>query len=226
MFSFGFFIESIVGFGGTLVTFAILGFFYDIKELILIGLYLGTVSSIFIFASDYKIFKKEIFLKSLPFCLAGTILGVLLFINISSPILLKLFGAFLIILSIKTFFFDKIKFPRFLVRKFLVIGGICHGIFGIGGPFFATILKNQFISKSALRTTMAVFFITFNIVRYIQLTATGDFNYNLFFDFWWMPMPLAFAIYYGHKVHIKISEQFSKNAIASLTLFSGLSFFF
>jgi uncharacterized membrane protein YfcA len=224
IFALGFFSESIIGFGGTLVAFAILGFFVDIKELILIGLYIATSASIFIISSDTKSFKKEIFMKSLPYCFIGTTFGVLLFTSISSAALLKLFGVFLIILSLKTFFFDKIKFPEILVKKLLIIGGFCQGIFGIGGPFIVSALKNQFANKSQLRATMASFFITFNLIRYVQLSITGNFDHQSFLQYWWVPIPLILAIHLGHKVHLKISEQFFKNAIATITLISGLSF--
>lgn len=226
IFCFGFFIESIVGFGGTLVAFAILGYFLDIKDLILLGLYIATTASIYVVASDYKSLQKEIFLKSLPYCLIGTILGIILFVYLSSAVLLKVFAIFLIILSLKTFFFDKIKFHKILLNKLLIVGGLNHGLFGIGGPFFVAVLKNQFKCKSELRATMAVFFISFNAVRYIQLALTGNFNNELFLQFWWIPLPLAVAIYLGHKIHLKISEKFFKHAIASLTLISGISFLF
>ncbi len=226
VFSLGFFIESVVGFGGSLIAFAILGFFADIKDLILIGLYIATASSIFIVSSDYKSFKKEVFLKALPYCLFGTILGVLLFVHVPSALLLKLFGIFIIILSLKTFFFDEVKFPKIVIKKLLIVGGFCHGAFGIGGPFLVSAVKNQFSSKLHARATMAIFFIVFNITRYIQLSIAGNFNHDLFFQFWWMPIPLIIAIHAGHKVHIGISEKFFKNAIASLTLISGALFFF
>ena len=226
MFSFGFFVESIFGLGGTLVAFAILGFFTDIKDLIIVGLYIATIASIFIISSDYKSFNKKIFINSLPFCLVGTILGVLLFVNISSDVLLKLFGAFLIILSLKTFLFDGVKYPNFLVKKILLIGGFCHGTFGIGGPFIASVLRNKFSNKSQTRATMAAFFIVLNIIRYFQLEIGGDFDHELFFAFWWMPIPLAIAIYLGHKVHVKISEKIFKNAVSTVTLVSGIGFFF
>jgi hypothetical protein len=71
---------------------------------------------------------------------------------------------------------------------------------------------------------MASFFIAYNIIRYTQLSLTGNFNYNNFFDIWWIPLPLIIAIHLGHKVHVRISESLFKNAIAGLTLVSGVKF--
>ena len=64
-FCLGFFIESIIGFGGGLIAYAILGFFMDIKQMILSGLYIGTCSSAYIIVTDHKSFSKKIFFKNL-----------------------------------------------------------------------------------------------------------------------------------------------------------------
>lgn len=224
IFSFGFFIESIFGFGGSLVAFAILGFFVDIKDLILIALFIASTASIFIIASDFKSFKKDIFFKSLPYCLIGTIIGALVFIRVSSQILLNLFGIFLIILSFKNLFFDKNITSKIVSRIILVIGGFSQGVFGIGGPFFVTALKDQFNNKSELRATVASFFIAYNAVRFFQFSKNEDFNANIFINYWWVPFTLIIAIYLGHKVHLRISEDVFKKMISILILASGISF--
>ena len=116
VFCLGFFVESIIGFGGTLVAFSVLGFFFDIKELILIALYIATSASIFVIASDYKSFNSKIFLESFPFCFIGTIIGVSSFLWISSEDLLLAFAVFLILLAFKVIFFDDIKFPKIFTK--------------------------------------------------------------------------------------------------------------
>ena len=65
-FSLGFFVESIVGFGGGLIAYAILGFFIDLKIMILAGLYIGTISSTYIAYTDFKSFDKKIFPWNMP----------------------------------------------------------------------------------------------------------------------------------------------------------------
>jgi uncharacterized membrane protein YfcA len=73
-FSFGFFVESIVGFGGGLIAYSILGFFLDLKAMILAGLYISTCASAYIAYTDLKSFDKKIFKAVVPACLLGTIL--------------------------------------------------------------------------------------------------------------------------------------------------------
>jgi uncharacterized membrane protein YfcA len=222
----GFFIESIIGFGGTLVAFAILGFFFDIKELILIGIFIATCASIFVIASDYKAFNQKIFLHSFLFCLPGTILGGIFFVHSSSRLILVIFALFLMIMALKVLFFDKIAIPQALSKLILFSGGVSQGLFGIGGPFFALALKSQFTHKSQLRATLAGFFISFNILRIIQLMLHDNFNPLMFLDYWWVPLPLGLAIYLGHKVHNMVSERGFANLIGGVALFSGIEFFF
>ena len=146
-FSIGFFIESIIGFGGGIIAYAILGFFMDVKQMILSGLYIGTCSSAMIIISDYKKFSSKIYIKTIPVCIAGTILGVYGFTIFSSTVLSCILGILLILLAFKTIFYDKINAPSYLKNLLLLIGGSSHGLFGIGGPFFVNALKQDFPSS-------------------------------------------------------------------------------
>lgn len=225
-FSIGFFIESIIGFGGGIIAYAILGYFMDVKQMILSGLYIGTCSSAMILISDYKKFSYKIYISTIPVCLAGTIFGVYGFTIFSSELLSIILGALLITLALRTSFFDHIKSPRYLKNLLLIIGGSSQGMFGIGGPFFVNALKPDFESKSHLRTTIASFFISFNIVRFFQLTYTNEIKPSFFFDIWWTIIPISLAIHIGFKVHTRINEDLFKKGIGIMTLASGIFFLF
>jgi len=225
-FSLGFFIESIIGFGGGLIAYAILGFFIDVKHMVLAGLYIGTCSSAMIFLSDKKSFSRSILIKSLPICLLGTMIGVFVFSQISSKTMLIILGAVSIILSAKIIFFDKIEFPKIFNSALLLVGGVAQGLFGIGGPFVVNAIRKSFQNKSELRTTMAAFFVTFNLVRITQLSITKHLPIELFKEIWWVIIPIFFIIQIGFKIHVKIKEEFFKKLIAAMTLFSGIVFLF
>ena len=225
-FSFGFFIESIIGFGGGMIAYSILGIFMNIKEMILAGLYIGTISSAAIIFSDYKKVSKRIFFSSIPICFLGTYIGVNAFTTISLQFMTIALGLMLIILSIKTLYFDNLKVPKYYKNSLLLTGGISHGLFGIGGPFFVNALKPEFNSKSELRVTLALFFVTFNLVRFTKLTVQGDLDPGFFLDIWWTVIPVFLAIYLGFKVHVKIDEQLFKKGLSLMTLFAGIIFLF
>jgi uncharacterized membrane protein YfcA len=223
-FSIGFLVESIIGTGGGLIAYAILGFFMDIKAMILAGLYIGTCSSSYIIYTDHKSFNKKILLSILPICLAGTIIGVFIFNAFSPKILSFILGLLLILMTIKGVFFDKSVLPKFLKNKLLFISGISHGAFGIGGPFVVSALQKDFKNKSELRTTMAAYFAFFNIVRIAQLAIQGQLNLDFFIKIWWVIIPVFMAIKLGHKIHLAISEEFLKKAILLVIFLAGINF--
>ncbi|MCE3254642.1 MAG: Sulfite exporter TauE/SafE [Rickettsiaceae bacterium] len=223
-FSLGFFVESIIGFGAGLIAYAILGFFTDVKQMVIIALYIGTLSSLYIALSDTKYFDKKNFFPKLPLPIIGTIIGTVIFSRIDSLLLGRVLGILLILLSIKTTFFEKFKFPRIFQKKLLLIGGISHGLCGMGGPFIVNALRDDFKHKSNLRSTMAVFFVLFNVIRFIQLDAQDQLNWHLFGQIWWTIFPVLMAIKLGHKAHLAISDELFKKSIALITVLSGVKF--
>lgn len=192
--------------------------------MVLCGLYIGTCASAYIIFTDHKSFAKKTFFDALPVCLIGTVLGVFIFSYISSEIMLTMLGALSIILSIKIIFFDDLKFPKTFRASLLLVGGVSHGLFGIGGPFVVNALRGEFKNKSELRTTMATFFVTLNIVRLFQLIMQKEIHATLFSEIWWVIFPIFIAIFYGFKAHLRISEEFFKKLIGAMTLFSGIVF--
>ncbi len=225
-FAVGFFIESIIGFGGGLIAYAILGFFIDIKNMVIAGLYIGTCSSAYIIYSDHKNFNKKTFFSSLPICFLGTLIGAFAFAKISSDTLFTILGILSIILSGKVIFFDNLKFPKFFKKFLLFFGGVTHGILGIGGPLFVNALKPEFKTKSELRTTMASLFVTFNLIRFAQLLIQKEIEPSFFFNIWWSIIPIFFTIFLGFKIHLKIDEKFFKKLVGTMTLFAGIVFLF
>lgn len=233
-FALGFFFESIFGFGGSLIAYSILSFFIDFKLAILSGFYIGTLSSLYIACSSFKDIEFKIFKKLFFISLFGASLGAYFFSNLPVKILSPIFGLLLIFIALKNLFFDKknqdnvnklnCKKTKFFKFKLLLISSLAQGAFGTGGPFVVNALKNDFKNKSTLRATMALFFFFCNMLRLPQLIISNDFNLELFNKIYWTIIPVLIAIYFGHKVHLKISERYFKIGIGAITLIAGLKF--
>jgi len=218
----GFFIESIFGFAGTVVSFAVLGIFMDIKTLVTLILYVASVASLLVLLSDRKSFSKENFVLMTSLALPGAILGGFLFDILSSDFLFNLLSILLIFLGIQSIWNPKFKVKTQKVLLFL--SGIIHGLFGLGGVIAIGTMKNSFQNKSQLRVTFAAFFLSINFIRLIQYFLQGSLNGSEILKFWWIPFPLIITIFLGHKIHLRISEQLFKRGISFLLLFAGTYF--
>jgi len=224
-FAIGFFFESIFGFGGGLIAYFFLSFFVDIKIMVIAGLYIGTLSSLYIAYGSRKFFDKKLFLKIMPITIIFSIVGALVFSIGNSKFLSILLAITLFLLALKLSFFDKYRFPKILQLKLLILGTFIQGAFGVGGPFVVNALYDKFSSKSALRATMAVFFVFCNILRFIQILITNPSSLNFIPTISWTIIPVLIAIYFGHLIHLKIKEQYFKRGIAIITFLASINFF-
>jgi uncharacterized protein len=226
IFCFGFGIESIFGFAGTIISLAILSFFFEIKEIIVLGIFAGGLASTFIFLSGRKFFDIKIYKKIILFGIPGLILGTFLLKNFSSKIILYIFAGFLIVFSIWTIWSPKFCIPKILKPVINFIGGIFGGIFGTPGPFFILTMKDAFGDKSKMRTTLAAVFLTLNILRIPLYVRDEILNFEKVAPFWWVIFPLLFVIWLGHKIHLKISERVFQIGVSVLLGVAGISFLF
>ncbi|MFZ9180543.1 MAG: TSUP family transporter [Rickettsiales bacterium] len=224
-FSIGFFFESIFGFGGGLISYFFLSFFTDLKTMVMAGLYIGSLSSLYIAFSGRKFFDKKLFFKIMPITIIFSIFGAFIFSVANTNFLTILLGVTLLLLSIKLSFFEKYQFPKILRLKLLMLGTFIQGTFGVGGPFVVNALYDRFSSKSSLRTTMAMFFLCCNILRFIQISITSPADLKIISEIFPTIIPVFIAIYLGHLIHVKISDKYFKKGIAIITFLASLNFF-
>lgn len=220
----GFGIESIFGFAGTIIALAILSFFFDIKEMIMLQIFAGSIASIFIFLSDRKSFNAKVYKKILLFGVPGLVLGTFFLKNFSSEIVIYIFSGFLLVFSGWTIWSPKFHIPKIFKPFVNFIGGIFGGIFGTPGPFFIATMREVFGDKSQMRTTLAVLFLTLNILRTPLYIKDGILDFDKIIPFWWVIFPLFLTIWIGHKIHVKISERAFKIGVSVLLGITGISF--
>ncbi len=221
--SVAFFCESVIGFGGLLIALSVLSFFVEIKILTPTIIYVGFIASIIVLCTDRKTINWSLIVKNIiPISFTGTILGVMLFNYASEVILLKVFAIFLIIVTVKSLIFSKLKLIKIFRTPLLFLGGVAHGLFSIGGPFTILAVKDEFKSKNSLRSTMAVYFAFFNFIRFLQLTYLKKYEISEYFAMWWLIFPIFLAVLLGYRIHLKLPEDLFKKIINLLLLLAGL----
>ena len=94
---FAYFIESIFGFGGTIIFLGLAGFFIEFDLLLKIAMFLGLCSGFAILAQSYKHVSFKDLKKILFMTIPGAILGTYLIDHLQINILLNIFAIILII---------------------------------------------------------------------------------------------------------------------------------
>ena len=220
----GFIIESIVGFGGTLIAYSFLLFFFDIKLLIISTIILPIIASAFILLSDFKSINWKILLIFTPICLVGIPFGIMLFNYLSSGIILKILATFLILFGLRSIFFGEIVTHGWISKIIVFISGVIHGLIGTGGPISIIGMKTALKTKASIRASMAVFFLVLNIFRIIQLYLTGIEMKEFFINIY-IAIPMILGIVIGHKIHKKITEGQFKIALSVFFIIAGVLLF-
>lgn len=220
----GFVIESIVGFGGTLIAYSFLLFFFDIKALIISTIILPIIASIFILFSDYKSINWKALLIFTPICLVGIPFGIMLFSFLPSNVILKILATFLILFGFRSAFFGEIVTKGIASKIIVFLSGVIHGLIGTGGPIAIIGMKTDLKTKSSIRASMAVFFLILNIFRITQLYLTGVEPFSFFVNVY-IAIPMLAGIWIGHKIHKKISESQFKILLSIFFIIAGVLLF-
>ena len=215
-------IESIFGFAGTLISLAVLSFFFDIKEMSILTAFAASIASAYIFFSDQGSFNASVFKRIAWVLFPATILGTLLLKEFSSAILLTAFSLLIIAYSLWTLMGPVMTVPPKLKPMVNFIGGIFGGLYGVSGPMVIIAMREVFKNKSETRITLAALFLIMHLTRIPSYYLSGVLSVEKIMPFWWVPFPLFVTVWIGHRIHVNISEKVFQTGVSVLLLFTGV----
>ncbi|MBI1326943.1 MAG: TSUP family transporter [Alphaproteobacteria bacterium] len=220
-----YFLESIFGFGGTVIFLGAGGFFFDFKFLIVISIYMALVASLTIIIQSWRhIAWKHIGILML-LTLPGLIVGTLMMGQLGSGTLLKVFAVFLILYGVQGIFFPQLVLHHFIGKAFVMMGGFIHGVFTTGGPFVLMGYRENFAGKTELRASMAVFFVLANIWRIAQEGIfQGGEAVKTIIEYWWTAIPIIAAVIAGYFIHLGLPETLFRRAMTIGLMSVGVVF--
>ena len=212
-------LESIFGFGGTIIFLGVSGLFYDFNSLLKLAMIVALSSGLAVLIQSYKHLSWRHLIKILMFTIPGAIFGTYLITYFSSDLLIKFFALILIIYGCFNLFFPNLVIPEFLKKGLLILGGIIQGIYTIGGPFVLMGYKDNFSSKQELRSTMAGYFFIINSIRAIFFIMLGESYVEIIYNYYLIAILVMISVWLGYIVHRKIPEiLFRKLIIIAITL--------
>lgn len=223
----GFFVQTVVGFAGSLIALPIL----------LIGLKLPDAIayiSIFYFFSSASLVYKEwknidrAVIMRLGWASAiGVIIGIAV-LTYSKPIILKKALGVFILLYVVYMIFGKtnLKLDKKGSTIFGILGGFFAGVFSTGGPLYVIAVKNAVEEARIFRATMIGVLAVVTAVRIPSLAIGGVLN-AIHIKTSLLILPIFFlAQFLGGHLFLKINEQLFKKVLLGLLCLSGTALIF
>ncbi len=209
----GFFLESVFGFGGTVIFLGLAGFFVDFKTLLYISMYVSALASALIVMQQYRHVSLHHLSRIALIALPGVMLGAMLIDRLAHGLLLHIFAAFLLLYGLQGLLFPALQVPKPVRYGFVGLGGLVQGLFATGGPFILIGYRDFFAGKAELRATMAAFFCGTNLLRIAQNTLTTGDALPVIAAHLHLGIAVAAAILLGYMLHLRISERLFQKAM-------------
>lgn len=177
----GFSVETVLGFGATLIAVAIGSFFVDLETLLPAIAPLNLMLSSYLVVRYHReIDRRVLFGKLVPFMALGLPLGVALLWVADASLLKRLFGAFLVAVSAlelsRARRAAEVGAPlgRIAEAALLIAGGAIHGAFMTGGPMAVYVATRVIHDKGRYRATLSALWAILNTVLLVLYAWRGD----------------------------------------------------
>lgn len=220
----GFFVQTLVGFAGSLIALPILLLALKMPDAIAyISLFYLVSSSCMVFR-EWKNIDRDIILRLSFTSVIGVVLGIMV-LTYAKPVVLKKALGIFILLYVAYGIYGRKEYSLGKKTNFAfgVLGGFFSGVFSTGGPLYVISVKNSVQEARIFRATMIGILALVTLIRVPALSISGILNLthvkmSLFI------LPVFFlAQFLGTKLFPKINELQFKNILLVLLCLSGIA---
>lgn len=224
-------VESVAGFGSTILALTLGAQYFPIEELIPILVPLNVLLSAYIVIRyRTEIHWRLLGTRILPFTLIGMPIGIWIFqmapgpsLKLAFGVIVSVLGAFELVRGLKKTYADQRPLGLYGSALFLTAGGIMQGLYASGGPFVVYFFSRTVKDKGTFRSTLSFLWLVLNVILTGSLILSSKINaYTLQFSFYLLPFVLA-GIFVGTRVHDWVSERQFKQGVYALLSVAGLS---
>lgn len=154
-------VQSLTGFGAGIVMMIVLPMFYSIPQAAGISQAIClSICGMMCFQYRKNVQWKKALRPVIPYLMISS-LCIRFSTRIDQTLMVRIFGVFLIVLSIYYLFFNKNNEQKemsfTMAALYIAASGICDGLFGIGGPLMVIYFLNQTKNKDEYLGTMQGF---------------------------------------------------------------------
>ena len=216
-------IESVFGFGGTVLLLAFGALHIDFITLVHLSIWLSMLASIMVLATGWRDFSWPHIRNIMAISMPGIVLGTVLLGMFSGTSLLTAFAALMVVYALQGLLVPQWQPHRHVGMGFVMLGGLVQGLYSTGGPMVVAGYRTRFANKSELRATMAGFFLFANLWRAGQLALTGDMGViTVIGDYWLAFIGVPIGVWLGHRIHLALSEKQFRIGLLGMILLVSL----
>ncbi|SDH13509.1 hypothetical protein SAMN04488062_104246 [Flavobacterium omnivorum] len=223
----GFFIQTVIGFGGALIALPFLLIVMPLSEAVsYISIFYLISSPIYVYKEWDQIDKN--LLKKIAFSsFFGVLAGILVLVYGKPLILKQALGVFIILFVLNSF---RVKKNVVILKKTKHIlgflGGFFSGLFSTGGPLYVIILQNETTDVKTFRATMFGTLALVTLMRIPVLIAGGVMSMTQVYNSFYVLPFFILALFLGKKVYLKLNEALIKRVVIALLFVSGVMLVF
>lgn len=223
----GFFVQTVVGFAGSLIALPILLLGLKLPDAIAyISIFYFFSSAVLVY-KEWKNIDRNVIMRLGWASAIGIILGIAV-LTYSKPIILKKALGVFILLYVAYVIFGKtdVKLGKKGNTAFGMLGGFFAGVFSTGGPLYVIAVKNTVDEARIFRATMIGVLALVTAVRIPSLAIGGVLNYSHIKTSLFI-LPIFFlAQFLGGQLFLKINEKLFKKVLLGLLCLSGTALIF
>lgn len=194
--------------------------------------FLGVVSSGAVVARDYRDIDWKAVRRTLPYGIAGTLIGLWLFKSLDADAIEKGLGAFLLVYGLFALWrIDRAprhtKIPPDVLAGIMgTLSGVIGTMFGaMAGVFVAVFLDILKLAKGAFRVTMAAILLAMGVFRAAGFIAVGAVTTDVLILIA-AAMPLIWiGIVLGHRMHASLNQRAFNRLVGVLFVLIGTFLF-
>jgi len=220
----GFFVQTLIGFAGSLIALPILLLAVKLPDAIAFISIFYLFSSAFMVYREWRNIDKDTILRLTLTSIIGVVLGIVV-LTYSKPVILQTGLGIFILLYVGYVLLGKteVALGRKTIWAFGVMGGFFSGVFSTGGPLYVISVKNSVQEAKTFRATMIGILALVTAIRIPALSISGVLDLN-HVKMSLVILPVFFlAQFLGTKLFPKVNEvQFKKILLFILSL-SGIA---
>jgi uncharacterized protein len=228
---FGFLVEAVAGFGGTVIALSLGARWFPIEELLAWFLPLNLALSTTLAVRHRAHIDRALLVRRvLPAMLLGLAAGTALSQVLPPERGAAVFAA--IVVAVAVLELVRLRahartdaaprpLPRPIALAVLGVAGVVHGLFATGGPLAVAVINRGTATKAALRATLAVLWLTLNVIVTARLVADGALDGESLQTSAVLVVALVIGLGAGELIHRRVPERPFRYLVAALLGVTG-----